>query len=364
MNTKKNITIICNYDPRPNRIGGMDLFFKNYNKLLLENNYNVLWMFHKFEYFNFYKDFNVLIPENGNSLTTTFLEYSSANNYIPEIIVTHFLETINSFYKTCKKLGVQNIFTVDHMPRPLEGYALPKKIKKRIKGFLYAKYTDKIIGVSRYIISMTKIDYGSKASKKVSVIHNGIDVDKFLYKKDFSASAKIKCIVPTNLRPEKGIQDLITAVSLLEDNIKNKLIIDVYGTGTYEDSLKSMVNDKSLENCIKFKGSTTKLPELYHLYDYTLQPTYMEVFSLTILESLASNVPVITTPVGGNLEVVTHKENGIIVKPKDILALKEVLTKLVKKELEIKQKHTRTLIETSFSIEQMVNKHFNLIHCI
>ena len=38
----------------------------------------------------------------------------------------------------------------------------------------------------------------------------------------------------------------------------------------------------------------------------------MECFSLSILESLSANIPVITTTVGGNLEVVTHEENGFI----------------------------------------------------
>ena len=37
----------------------------------------------------------------------------------------------------------------------------------------------------------------------------------------------------------------------------------------------------------------------------------MECFSLSILESLAANIPVITTPVGGNLEVVTNNDKWI-----------------------------------------------------
>ncbi|RCS27058.1 glycosyltransferase [Polaribacter sp. WD7] len=342
----------------------MDLFFSMFNKKLLENNFSVIWMFHEFEYFDLYKNFDVKIPKKGESLANLFIRYSSENNHIPDILITHFLETVNPFYKKCKQIGVKKIFTVDHMPRPLKGYSFQKKIKKRVKGFMYSKYTDKIIGVSRYIIKMTRIDYGTKSSKKVEVIHNGIDVQKFHFKKSFLNSFKTKFIVPTNLRPEKGIQDLIQAVSLLDEDTKSKFCIDIYGTGTYEDELKHSVQEKKLEDIIKFKGSTTQLPELYYLYDYTIQPTYMEVFSLTLLESLASNVPVITTPVGGNLEVVTHKENGIIFNPKEVLELKTIIYDVVNKKLQVKEKNTRELIESSFTIEQMVNKHFKLVQCI
>ncbi len=357
----KKIAILCNYDPRPNRIGGMDLFFVKFNKKLLNNNYEVLWMFHEFQYFDLYKDFNVHIPKKEESLANSFLNYSNQNNFIPDTLITHFIETINPFYKKCKKNGIKKIYTVDHMPRPLEGYSLSKRLKKRIKGILYAKYTDKIIGVSNYIIKMTKNDYGFRASKRVEVIHNGIDVEKFIPRKEALPSAKIKFIVPTNLRPEKGIQDLIQAVSLLDSKTKESFIIDIYGTGTHEELLKKMVVDLNLENNIVFKGSTTKLPELYHLYNFTIQPTYMEVFSLTILESLACNVPVITTPVGGNLEAVTHLKNGIIFNPKDIKQLSSIIYKIVNNQLNVSDTDTRTLIEKSFTIDKMVEKHFKII---
>ena len=51
-----------------------------------------------------------------------------------------------------------------------------------------------------------------------------------------------------------------------------------------------------------------------------LQPTHMECFSLSILESFAANVPVITTNVGGNKEVIDEGENGYIFKAKILMA--------------------------------------------
>jgi len=58
-----------------------------------------------------------------------------------------------------------------------------------------------------------------------------------------------------------------------------------------------------------FFGSSPKLNQIYSKYDYMIQPTYMECFSLSILESLSANVPVITTTVGGNEKVIVEDVN-------------------------------------------------------
>jgi len=361
---KKSIAIICNYDLRPNRIGGMDRFFKLFNSKLLKEEYSVLWFFSEYQPFEFYDNFKIITPKANQKITDCFLDYISKHNLKFDFLVSHFIETISPFYKKCKLLGVKKIYSVDHMPRPLEGYSIEKKIKRRIKGFLYSKYTDKIIGVSKYIIKMAEIDYGKKAAKKVHVIYNGIDVERFHFKTDFTQKNKIKFIVPTNLRPEKGIQDLILAIKYMDSNLRNKFSVDIYGTGKYEDVLKKMVVDNDLSQIITFKGSTTELYKLFLEYDYTIQPTYMEVFSLTILESLACNVPVITTPVGGNLEAITDGVNGYIFKPKDINKLSEIIRKIVFSELEIENKNLRNNIENNFTLELMVENHFNLLKCI
>ena len=91
-----------------------------------------------------------------------------------------------------------------------------------------------------------------------------------------------------------------------------------------------------------------------------IQPTHMECFSLSILESLAANVPVITTNVGGNQEVVSNNKNGYIFKAKDINALKTILEEVYvgNKTIAIS---TRDLIANNFSLDKMVDNHFKLL---
>ena len=91
-----------------------------------------------------------------------------------------------------------------------------------------------------------------------------------------------------------------------------------------------------------------------------LQPTHMECFSLSILESLAANVPVITTNVGGNEEAVINGTNGYIFKAKDSNALSAILKEVFLGTKRI-DKNTRIAIEDKFSLEKMVSEHFALL---
>ena len=138
------------------------------------------------------------------------------------------------------------------------------------------------------------------------------------------------------------------------------MIIDVYGDGPYKHVLLENIKYLQVEKNFNFKGSKSNLKDIFHQYDYMIQPTHMECFSLSILESLAANVPVITTNVGGNEEVITHLENGFIFPAKNTMALKELLEEIITANKVINL-DTRDLIEHHFSLDKMVENHFKII---
>ena len=142
--------------------------------------------------------------------------------------------------------------------------------------------------------------------------------------------------------------------------IKAEIKITVYGDGPYKSELLNKIKHYRLENCFEFMGSKATLNALFCNYDYLLQPTHMECFSLSILESLSANVPVITTNVGGNEEVVTHGENGYIFTAKDSVALSALIQDVYLGRKKITN-NTRELIINSFSLAQMVENHLQLV---
>lgn len=352
------IAILCNYELLPDRVGGMDYFFWKFDQKCKENNIQVDWYFPNQAIFEGYQKLHI-IPTQYANVESFFYKFNLKNKNNYATIITHFVELCTPVLKKLKKLENSKIIQIDHNPRPLGGYTLRKKIEKKIKGLLYSKYVDAFIGVSKYTENEIIKDFGFHIASKTSTIYNGVLIDSIKIHEN-RLQNKPTFLVASHLRESKGIQDLIEAVNILPDTIKSEIRIDIYGDGPHKNQLVQKTNSYNLRDSIIFKGSVNNLNSIYFLYDYLLHPTHMECFSLAILESLAANVPVITTNVGGNEEAIKHLENGYIFAPKDVKKLSEYLEKLYLGYYSIKS-NTRNVIEENFSIEQMIENHFKLL---
>lgn len=354
MKESQHIAVVCNYNLKLDRIGGMDRFFWAYNKALIQKGYKVNWFFSGGEIFGPYKKLKIhLALEEG-------LEASVLKSKIEfDIVVTHFLALCTPFFKQLKHHIKPFIIAVDHNPRPLDGFPLKKRIRNKLKGQLYSKYIDLFVGVSDYTAISIVEDYGNFIKKKIKVIYNGIDTEVYSSKEQENHG---KFIVASHLRKSKGLADLIEAVNLLPEDLLSTIQIDIYGEGPLENDLKKTVAQYNLETNIKFCGSSPNLPQLWKDYSFLLQPTYMECFSLSILESLAANVPVVTTPVGGNPEIIEPGINGFLFEPGDIAELSQILGKIVNGELKIDSRVDHNIKE-NFNLQKMVTEHINLLLC-
>ena len=359
---KKSIAIICEYILIPERIGGMDRFFVAYDTALKKNKYDVTWFFKNVEHFDFYKDLNI-ISANNEDIESFFLSHCKSNQLQFEIVITHFLQPISSFYKQVNNLMNPYIINVDHNPRPIEGFTFKKQLKNRIKGLLYGKYVDKLVGVSNYTTNYIIKDFGNHLGHKTTTVYNGIDINTYKKQQFDKTELPIQFLVVSHLRESKGIQDLLAALHKIDRNLLKNLHIDIYGDGPYKQQLLDLQEEFSLNDIVHFKGSSSKLNELFRNYQYLIQPTYMECFSLSILESLASNVPVITTTVGGNLEIIVDNVNGYIFKPKDVQALANIITDIIRGDINIIS-DVSSKIEQEFTLDIMVANHLKLLECI
>ena len=356
---KQKIAIICDYKLLPNRVGGMDYFFWEFNKKCKSNNIDIDWYFPNYSDHGYYSDLTIFAPPEGETLIEYVKKKIEKSNNQYTHIVTHFVELCTSFFKSIKKHTDANILAVDHNPRPLRGYSFQKRIKKKIKGILYSKYIDTFVGVSRYTVNEIVNDFGSHLKSKTIVLYNGVLID------DIQINAnrlyeQPRFIVACHLRKSKGIQDLIEAIKNIDSNEINGITIDIYGYGPYRDHLETKVNNYQLNGVFQFKGSVANLNEIYKNYDYMILPSHMECFSLAILESLAANVPVISSNVGGNEEAISHGNNGYIFQTQDIHQLSQIIKDVFhgNKKITI---NTRTEIEQKYSLDVMVNQYFELL---
>jgi glycosyltransferase involved in cell wall biosynthesis len=359
MGIKQNkIAVVCNYELLPERVGGMDYFFWKFDKKCKENNIHVDWFFPNKSSHGSYSDLTIYSSKTEN-VENYFLSLYNQNKEEYTHIMTHFVELCTPLFYKIKKKSKAKIIAVDHNPRPLNGYTFKKKINKRLKGILLSRYIDVFVGVSDYTVNEILKDFGFHLKSKTLVIYNGVILDTILIREKREI-IKPSFLVASHLRESKGIQDLIEAINLLSIEIKDQIVITVYGDGPYKKMLIDKIEKYRLEKCFVFMGSKSNLNEIFSQYDYMLQPTHMECFSLSILESLAANVPVITTNVGGNTEVIISGENGYIFEAKNINALAIILEDIYLGNKKISV-NTRELIANSFSLPKMVENHFKLL---
>lgn len=358
MNSEKplHIAVVCNYKLHPDRIGGMDRFFVAFDAACKQQNHRVKWFFSKSTPHPFYT--GLALNTDYESVEEAFLKDLQLKNTGYDVVITHFVELCTPFFKKVKKKAAAQIIAVDHNPRPIGGFPLKKQIKNKIKGLLYGTYIDKFVGVSKYTCRELKRDFGIVIKHKIELIYNGIDVRAIEKRTDTQAHT---FVVVSHLRKSKGIQDLIVAVNDLEKSIQEKIKIDIFGDGPYRTNLETLIEECGLQKQFVFMGSSPNLHKTLKNYSYMLQPTYMECFSLSILESLAANVPVVTTTVGGNTEIIENGKNGFLFKAGDTNALAEILEGLVNNSLQIHQ-DVSVLVNREFTLEKMVNSHLKLLN--
>ena len=225
--------------------------------------------------------------------------------------------------------------------------------------------SDRVIVPSNYLGKM--VEGWGVVPEKISVIYNGTDLKpadltKEEARKRIGIAGNI-IIYWGRLAPWKGLRMLVKIMpKLLEINQFFRLVI--VGTGSEERNLQAMIKNLGLEKKVYLVGRKTHAELVVYLAAaemFVLNTAY-EGFSHDILESMTAGVPVITTPSGGNKEIIHQGENGFMVKYNDEFNLIEAI-KTVWKTPELRERFIENGKKTAehFSPEKMLNKTIDLI---
>jgi glycosyltransferase involved in cell wall biosynthesis len=131
----------------------------------------------------------------------------------------------------------------------------------------------------------------------------------------------------------KGHTILIDALSRLRDRTE-WVCWQVGGAqrpreAAYLDSLRDRARDLQIADRVRFPGQQRDVPRLLSAADIHCQPnTSAEPFGVAFVEALAAGLPVVTSAIGGALEIV-DESCGVLVPPSDAAALSESLDTLV-----------------------------------
>ena len=108
----------------------------------------------------------------------------------------------------------------------------------------------------------------------------------------------------------KHFEILIQAMSLFAD--QNNVFAYIAGDGPERNSLKSLASRLGIDSRVIFLGERDDIPQLLAASDIFTLTSETEGMSRSILEALAASLPVIATNVGGNCDLVSDGDNGIL----------------------------------------------------
>jgi len=203
-----------------------------------------------------------------------------------------------------------------------------------------------------------------EVNKKVEIIDNGIDLSIF-YPGTNKINSKIRILFVGRLNKQKRVVDIIKAINIVikkKKDSKNKIDFLIIGDGPEKSALEELTNNLGLNNIIKFYGWVDRnlLPDEYRESDIFVSPSTDEGMPNTILEALASGLPIITSNVSGNRELVIDNINGFVIN--NIEELPETLEKIIESdELRKKFGQESLIISKSYSWKEAAMKYIELI---
>lgn len=244
----------------------------------------------------------------------------------PDLLHTHACLSARIAGKRAK---VPVIIATRHCIEPL---------KRGLKAMAYSVMNnalcDYYIAVSDAVVT-NLLDSGIK-SFKIKVVNNGVvpvrrtspDAVNFIRRRYGIADDETVFGIFGRLEPVKGHKYFIKAAwQVLKEYPKAKFLI--VGKGSLEKELKERVARYGLEDNIIFTGFVENTAELLNAVDVNVNTSESEAMSLAILEGMSLSKPTIATRAGGNSELITDGEDGVLVNYGDSASLALAMLRLI-----------------------------------
>jgi sugar transferase (PEP-CTERM/EpsH1 system associated) len=206
------------------------------------------------------------------------------------------------------------------------------------------------------------------SARKIGVIHNGVNVTRFRqdraagieFRRELGISDEEFCIgCVGRLNRIKDYPTMLRAAEVFSRSCDSWRLV-IAGSGSELGVLQGMVDSNpALRGRVHFLGSTTRIPEFLNAIDVYVLPSICEGISNSLLEAMATGLPVIVSDTGGNPEVVDRGGSGLLFRVGDSDRLAEQLLLLYRDRaarVEFGRQALRR-VHAEFSLDSMIRQY-------
>jgi len=171
------------------------------------------------------------------------------------------------------------------------------------------------------------------ARERFTIVPGAVDTTRFAPAAGWrpgAAADPVRLLYHGRVDRRKGVLDMLDALALLRGR-GVPFAATISGIGPDVEASRARAAELNLADAVTFSGYAdyADVPALYRAADVFVSPTYAEGFSNTILEAMASGLPVVACRSVGVVDCLRDGENGLMTEPGDVAALAEALRRVV-----------------------------------
>ncbi len=265
---------------------------------------------------------------------------------------------------------------VSTIAMPVEGYdvGLLRKSIYFVLDRATDKYVDRFIVVSD-VLRNALITKRHIPSERVTKIYNGIEIDHY-DPKTTTSRIRIRDGLGVNKDDillgalgrmvwQKGFEFLIKCI---QDVVKahGEIKVIIVGEGLLKKDLENLCRQLKVEDKTIFAGFRSDIKEILSAVDIVVIPSLLEGFPMLTLEAMAMAKPIVATRIDGITEQITDGVEGILVPPREPIALADAINKVIENKEFARSLGlaARKKVEKEFTVEKMIDETENVYHSL
>jgi sugar transferase (PEP-CTERM/EpsH1 system associated) len=306
----------------------------------------------------------------GRDLRASWRLYQVLRQLRPHIVHTRNLGALDALLPAICA-GVRHRIHGEHGwdVDDLQGTSRKNRLLRKLHAPMISSYVTVSRDLKDYLMQKIGIN-----EQRIRHICNGVDTDRFTVPNADNPGADILrsvfgddvCVIGTvgRVEPVKDPFNLAAAFKRLIANgpeCAHARLVCI-GDGELHAQLVQKLEEDGLLQYVWLPGRRDDVAELMGGFDVFVQASLAEGISNTVLEAMASGLPIIATDVGGNPELVRQDSNGLIVPAADRTALFEAMRRYVS-DRPLREAHGRASRQRAldeFSIDRMVRDYTEL----
>ena len=143
------------------------------------------------------------------------------------------------------------------------------------------------------------------------MVYNGIDSSSAVRKESYRAGDMFRFLHVGRFAPQKNHAAFVEAFARLHRKYPDTSLTMI-GTGELYDTVREQVRELGLQEAVYMPGQMDNVMAQYPMYDAFILPSVYEGMPITLIEAMASGMPIAASGVGGVPDMLCHGENGLL----------------------------------------------------